>query len=289
MKRPEMTAVHLVEIVTPKGVRLQGAWVGAMRPRRVVIWMHGLGSSMFSKLAITRLLAKDLTAVLVFNNRGHDQIANLSTTKRKRFTGGAAHEVFTDCLDDIEGAIRLARSTGAKDIVLAGHSTGSQKIAYWAATKGRGVRGIVLLAPISDYDGAVALHGKKVVDRAVAYARSLVKKKRGSEYVPARVWPEGPYSASRFLSLYAGEGTEEIFTYWDPARKPATLRRIRIPTLVVLAGKDIYTKRKPQDIEAWFLNHLYTGEVVIVPEAEHGFKGSEKTVANALARFMKEL
>src|SRR3989338_1711132 len=64
------------------------------------------------------------------------------------------------------------------------------------------------------------------------------------------------FDAQRFVSLYSGKGSEEIFTYWDPKQNPRALRLIRAPALVLLAGKDEYSDRPAKSIAAWFEKHL---------------------------------
>jgi len=278
-----MQACHVVEIVTPKKYVLNGLWFGSKRPKRCVVWVHGLGSSMFSKLKIADELVDGKTAVLVFNNRGHDKVANVSTTKGERLKVGSAHERFTDCIDDIEGALRFARKAGVKSIYLAGHSTGAQKSMYWAAKRGRGVKGIILLGSISDYSSGPFFYPKRQMQRAAVIAQRYVR--AGKKHV---LLPEG-FDAQRFLGLYSGKGPEEIFTYWDPKRNPRTLRTVRLPTLVLLAAKDEFADRPAKEIAAWFERNLRKGKVVIVPRVKHSFRGGEKRVAAEIHRWMKRL
>src|SRR3989344_5371271 len=139
--RIQVRPCHVVEIVTPKNVLLNGLWLGPKKPKRAIVWVHGLGSSMFSKLALAERLVDSQTAVIVFNNRGHDKVATISTASKRRIRGGAAHEIFTDCADDIQGAINYAKKAGAKSVYLAGHSTGCPKSVYWGAKKRNGVKG----------------------------------------------------------------------------------------------------------------------------------------------------
>src|SRR5262245_33388648 len=132
-----MHATHATEIVTPKKVLLNGLWFGRCsaeatqdkptKPKRTIIWIHGLGSSAFSKLGIVEKLVDEDTSVLTFNNRGHDAVTRIGTTTGKKKTAGAAFEKFEECADDIQGAINFAKKAGAKQIYLAGHSTGCQK------------------------------------------------------------------------------------------------------------------------------------------------------------------
>lgn len=284
-----MRAAHIAQIETPKGYLLNGLWFGILRPRTVYIWIHGLGSSAFSKLDVAELLAKEGAAVLTFSNRGHDKISSLahkSGKGKRRWAGGGA-EVFAECVDDIEGAIRFARRSGAKNIFLVGHSTGCQKSAYWAAKKGKGVKGVVLLAPISDYSFVEKEHGARY-RAALALARAYVKKGKKDQLLPQDVWPALD-TAQRFLSLYTPESVEEIFTYSQLKKDPTTLRKVRIPTFAILAEMDEYGDRPAMEIAAWFREHLKKKDgVAVVLKANHGFKGAEKDVARRIRAFAKK-
>jgi alpha-beta hydrolase superfamily lysophospholipase len=284
-----MESCHLVEIETPKKYRLNGLWFGPRKAKRAIVWVHGLGSSMFSKQEIVQRLTDRETAVLVFNNRGHDKVTSVSSTSGRRIRAGAAHEIFTDCVDDIQGAVNLARRAGAKEVFLAGHSTGCQKSIYYASKKPRGVRGVIILAPMSDYDAERLAQGTRALKRAEKVARSYIKRGNKHQMLPEDVW-RWPWiaDAQRFLALYTGEGPEEIFTYWNHKRTPKTLRSVRTPVLVLLAEKEEYSKIPADHIQDWFAEHLKVGDkIVIVPKVGHSFKGGEKRVTKAVREFMK--
>ena len=297
-----MTPCCIVKITTPSKFVLNGLWLGPYsakaskgkprKPKRVIVWVHGLGSSMFSKLTIAEKLVDAKTAVLVFNNRGHDTIANVPTTGKKRVKGGAAHEKFTDSADDIQGAINFVRKTGIKNIFLAGHSTGCQKAIYYASRNPfrtrRVLNGIIILAPMSDYSAHRHEYGAKKVGRAVHYAQAMARRGDGQQLLPPHIW-DWPWSAQRFLSLYSGKGSEEIFTYWDAKKNPKTLKSVKVPVLVLLAEKDEYGDRPAKKIGEWFGRHLQAKHrVIIVPRVPHSFKGGERAVAGAIRKFMKE-
>src|SRR5262249_24525325 len=151
-----------IEIVTPKKFVLNGLWFGPKKPKQAIVWIHGLASSAFSRLDIIEKIVDSRTAVMTFNNRGYANVARIGKTNSKKgLTAGAAYERFEDCVDDIQGAINFARKQGAKKIFLAGHSTGCQKAIYWAYKSNlkKGVGGIILFAPVSDYAGAVKKYG----------------------------------------------------------------------------------------------------------------------------------
>lgn len=285
-----MIPCYVVEIVTPKKYLLNGLWFGPRKAKRCVVWVHGLGSSMFSKLKIASELVNGKTAVLVFNNRGHDKVAHLphrSRSFKKALRAGAAHERFTDSVDDIQGAVNFARRQGAKEIYVAGHSTGCQKSIYWAHKKGRGVKGIILLGPMSDYSALRMEYDKKKIARALSYARKQIQRGKANEPLPYEVWG-WPWiaDAQRYVSLYSGRGSEEIFTYWDPKKNPRILKSVRLPVLVLLAAREEFSEQTAKQLASWFEKHLRKGSVVIVPRVKHSFRGGEKIVAREIRRFM---
>lgn len=285
-----MTKCNVVEIVTPKKFVLNGLWFGSRRSKNGVIWVHGLGGSAFSKLKIAGLLADKNTAVITFSNRGHDKVASIVRDKgRKSALGGAAHEVFTECVDDIQGAINFARKAGVKNVYIAGHSTGCQKSVFWASRKngGKSVKGIILLAPMSDYSAEVMLRGKRKIARATEVARALLKRGKRHELLPASAWHE-PIDAQRFLSLLTGDSAEEIFTYSQPNKNPRILKSVRVPLFVLLAGKDEYGDRSAKKISGWFEENINARELDtrIIKKVLHSFFGAEKVVAIEIQKWI---
>jgi pimeloyl-ACP methyl ester carboxylesterase len=283
-----------VQIVTPKQYLLDGLWFGSDRPKTAIIFVHGLGSSAFAHHDYLTPLVARRVAVLFFSNRGHDGVAGVKRAKRSAKKGyvyeqaGVAHEVFTECVDDIQGAVNLSLNKGAKRIYLVGHSTGCQKIAYYLGQSGkqRRIAGAVLLCPISDYAGAKHENDEKR-KKAEIVARRLVRRKKAHELLPANIW-SAALDAQRFLSLYALDSKEEIFTYAQPGKVPRTLQKVKIPLLVVFAGRDEYRDRATRAIADWFRENLRSQEsdIAIVPGARHGFSGYQAKVAGLVRRWL---
>jgi len=287
---PVTGSCYVVQIETPKKILLNGLWLGSKRSKRIIIWVHGLAGSMFGKLSIAEALVGPATAVLVFNNRGHDNISQLAGRRRRqpKLAGGGA-EIFTQCVDDIEGAIDFAKTVGVSEVYLTGYSTGAQKSIYWASktTVTGAVRGIILLGPMSDYSTLGKFYSKSRVAAAKKLAKSLVKKSKPNYILPQSTWSP-PITAQRFLSLYSGLSTEEIFTYWSPERIPRTLAAVEIPVLVLLAEKDEFADRSANKISAWFDKNISSPHrVVIIPKVRHDFVGGEKAVACQIRKFMR--
>lgn len=295
MKSPsiKLKPCFLVDIVTPKKFKLNGLWFGKAKPKRVIIFIHGLSGSAFWTSLAEALVDKD-TAVVTFSNRGHNKVAKLyrlDNTKKGYHSvlAGQAHEVFTDCVDDIQGVINFVRSAGVRDIYLAGHSTGCQKSAYYASRKGnqKNIKGIILLAPLSDYAGAMRSDRNNQLAKATRVAREFVKKWKKHELLPPEV-TYGPIDAQRFLSLYTPDSAEEIFCYAQPKKNPKAFKSIQLPILTVFAEDDEYGDRPAEDIAKWFQSHTgsrrYSAHVI--SDALHSFSGKEKTVAKYVSSWI---
>lgn len=283
-----MRSCQVIEIVTPKGFVLTGLWFGPKKAKRAIIFVHGLTGSAFSMRSTVDALAGKDTAVVTFNNRGFGQINSI---KRKRggkseyVSAGTAHEVFTDSIDDLQGAINFAKKASVKNIYLAGHSTGAQKSIYWASKKReKRVKGIILLGPLSDYADT---KGSKKIAAGVRAARALVKKGKADELMPQRFTEWFVCDAQRYLSLYTPDSKEEIFSYTQPSKRPKTLQSVRIPVLVLFAGDDEYSKISPAKLAQWFDKNLpVPHKVSIVPKVGHSFRGGEKRVAKEIRSFI---
>ena len=292
-----MTPAHVIEIVTPKKFLLNGLWFGPYmksgkpkKPKRVIIWVHGLTSSAFSRLPIVKELMSHDTAVLTFSNRGHDVISRLPRADgTKSALMGKAHELFTECVDDIQGAINFVRRTGARQVYLAGHSTGCQKSVYWAhKKKARGVAGIILLAPLSDYADAATFDKGGRLARATRMARALVRAGKRHQLLPYEIWP-GVADAQRFLSLHTPDSIEQsIFSYFDEKKKSKIFSSVRKPIFVLFADKDEYADRPAKDIADWFARNTKSKrlKMQIIPAVKHNFKGAEKLVARHITGFV---
>jgi len=288
-----MKPCFAVEIITPKKYVLGGLWFGASRAERVIIFIHGLGSSAFSQHQLVRPWVDKKTAVMTFSNRGHDKIAKLRKlvgVKKSHVSilAGQAHEVFTDCADDIQGAVNFAKKQGVKEIYLAGHSTGCQKSVYYGSKKSdRRVKGLILLAPMSDYSIAVMADKNGKLNRAVKIAIGMARAGKKHDLMSRNICGD-VIDAQRFLSLYTPDSAEEIFSYAQPKKNSFVLKKIKLPMLIMLAEKDEYGDRPAKNIAAWFGKYINSkSSVKIIPGVTHGFAGGEKRVAGLLQGWLK--
>jgi pimeloyl-ACP methyl ester carboxylesterase len=259
------------------------------RHRRVaLIWVHGLGSVFSSGQPLIQELSRRLNAAGIgyfkFNNRGHDVVAG-----RGKQIVGAAFEHFGQSVADIRAMIAFAARSGYRKVILAGHSTGANKVLHYAArARDRRVCALILLGPVSDIAAAAKEIGAQELRRRVAAAERLARRHRQA-LVP-RAW--GFWSASRYISLYRPGEDEDVFPYYRPRARWTALRSVRLPIAAIIGSRDEYLDRRPQElIDAFRRNAVrarpFTG--VVISGARHGFQKRERELADVIVGWLSDL
>ena len=282
------TPVSLVRVRTRDGVWLDGVIAEPKRRRDVaLVWVHGLGSVFSSGQPLIRALSARLNALgiayLKLHNRGHATVA-----RGGRRLAGAAFERFGESVEDIRTAIALARGAGYERVILAGHSTGANKVLHYAArARDRRVIGLMLLGPVSDVAAEMKRIGRRELRRRVAVAERIARRDPNA-FVPRAF---GFWSARRYLSLYRPGGAEDVFPYYRPRAQWTALRRVRLPIAAIVGGRDEYLDRPAEAlIEAFARNATRAPSFrgIVIPGARHGFQNREGDLVDAMVRFISE-
>ncbi len=279
----------LVTVGTRDAVRLPGLLVEPRRPNgTVLIWVHGLGSSFANGQPLARALSRRLTAAgaayFKCDTRGHHVMAYAGAR-----LAGAACERFEECIHDVRAMVAFARRAGYQRVVLAGHSTGANKVLYYLSRgRPRGVAGVILLGPIADIAGETKRIGARELARRVAVAARLAR--RDPDALVPRAY--GVWSARRYLSLYRAGGVEDVFPYYRSDARWTALGRVRVPMAVVVGARDEYLDRPAASLIDALARHAvrsasFTG--VMIPGAGHSFRGHEGTLARAVIAWIDTL
>lgn len=288
VRRVTGVPVSLVRVRTRDGLWLDGVMTEPRRRRSLaLVWVHGLGSVFSSGQPLIRALSTRLNAAGIayfkLNTRGHDTVA-----RGGKRLAGAAFERFGDSVEDLRAMIALARRAGYGQVILAGHSTGANKVLRYAGrARDRRVAGLILLGPVSDIAGEMKRIGGRELRRRVAVAERIAR--RDPDALVPRAF--GFWSARRYISLYRPGEAEDVFPYYRPDARWPALRRVRVPVAAVVGSRDEYLDRRPAELlEALERNatraRSFTG--IVVPGARHGFQNHEDVVARALVRWIQD-
>ncbi|HEX2833040.1 MAG TPA: alpha/beta fold hydrolase [Thermoanaerobaculia bacterium] len=265
--------------------------------QRAVIFLHGTGGASVFESKRTNVLAELFTrggsAYFAFNNRGAGVMKRYGSE-----WGGSAYERIRDCEFDIDGAVRMLRRRGYRDLTLIGHSTGANKVAVYDHYKPRNfIKSYVLLAGGDDTGLAFAHLGLRRFTATLAKARAKIKAKRGDELLPAGLSPMEPISWKAWLDMANPDGDYNVFPFLEVmrnvrlSRKPRFrfVRGIRKPALVLYGENDEFCYGdvpRCVDILADAIGPKTNFELAIVKDAGHGFGGFEEELATLIAAWM---
>lgn len=212
--------------------------------------------------------------------------------KEKSIGGGMAWERIRDCVFDIDGAARVLRARGYRELILVGHSTGANKIAVYDHYKPRNpFRRYVLLAGGDDTGLTYAQLGDRRFRAALGRAREKIRAGHGEELVPATI-SRAAMSWRAFYDMNNPDGDYNVFPFLEVLRGVRLSRRgrfryiraIRKPSLAVYGDGDEYCHGDVSGCAA-----ILTGvagpnfEVAILSDANHGFTGREAELGALIA------
>jgi pimeloyl-ACP methyl ester carboxylesterase len=292
-------AARLVHFDATDGVGLAGLLYEPRRAaKRAVIWLHGTGGASIFDAKRINGLARELVArglaFFPFNNRGAHLVRRLRKGD-KRIGGGMAYEVIRDCVFDIDGAVRELRRRGYRELHLAGHSTGANKIAVYDHHKPRNpIRRYVLLGGGDDTGLLYAQLGASRFQRALELARARIKERRGHELVPPRISPM-MLSWRSFYDMANPNGDYNVFPFYETmtgirlGTRPRFrhVRAIRKPSLYVYGDRDEFSFGDVPRCVSILADHVGpNAEIVVMEDADHGFTGREKELGELIAWFL---
>ena len=287
--------IDLQKITTRDGLILHGGVVWPkQKGRTAIILVHGLMGrfyTWFDRVApLIAIAERQKIAVAAFNTRGNHVVSTYDTygvkKKTKREVRGGACERFEECVQDIRAMVDFFAQNGYSSIILAGHSTGANKVAYYLhKTNDRRVKKLVLLSPISDpavarreYGGTLKAH--------LQSALRAVQRGDGDKLLMSTS-SDPLLTPKRFLSLYTEGGSEDVFPYYNPKGNWHTMKNIRVPLLVVIGDHDPFLDRDAGEYMEAFQKHVRDFCGVIIAGADHSYNKREKQLARVVLRFVE--
>ena len=294
-----MTQFALIEIVTKDKLIHQGILHRPKKPtKKAILWVHGLTSRFYGDPLLMGIFAdlceKHDVAFASINNRGHDIITNIrkiDTSKPggfARVTGGSGVEVFEECVLDIDAGISYLEGLGYTEVYIAGHSTGANKVCYYAGTKSDPrVAGVILAGPMSD---RLSQQKDKITyEKNFLAAKALVLAGRGERLQQSESF--FPITPRRALSLLTPNSPEDVFTYGDKDKPLAAFAKITKPMLVIFSGADESADRPIEAIKEVFDKVTRSKQYVsrIIAGASHSYTGKEKEFATLVVKWAASL
>jgi len=293
-----MKPFYLVETTTRDKLIHQGIFYRPENPgKKALLWVHGLTSTFYGSIfpyeTLVSQCEKNGLGFAAFNNRGHDGITSIKkedhrkTTGYHQINGGAGFEIFKETIYDIDAGISFLIRRGFTQIILLGHSTGANKVCYYAGSeKDKRVVGVILASPTSD---RLNQKDKTKLAKDLQYMQELVNKGQGNELqIGLSFFPMTP---KRYLSLFTPNSLEDQFDYGDPRPRMKYFSKIKQPLLVILGSFDESLDRPAKEVINVFDSYQNSSSYksVIIKDATHGYTGKEKEFVQHLFDWITSL
>jgi len=206
---------------------------------------------------------------------------------------GNAHEIFEDCIKDIEAWVSFLKTKGYKEIYLQGHSLGCAKIAYFKSLSGeKAVKGLIFIAP-SDMIGLVIEPSNiEKHKRLLKEAGELAKKGKENSILSEMVFDFAFLSAKTYLNFFQENSKTAIFNYYKPSLGFEIIKKINVPILAILGTKDDAVIGNPKEsLDLLKKNAVNCPKFVncIIEGAEHDYSGFEGDVTKSVIQFINKI
>lgn len=205
---------------------------------------------------------------------------------------GASLERFEDCLLDIDAWIEFCLNKGYKNIILQGHSFGTEKSVYYM-TKGKykdKVKAVILLG-FSDNVGTQQRYEKKIGKNYFEEATKLVNENKGEQLLSDLTGLAGelPISAQTYLNFFSENSENSIALPLRKGKDLTSFQNIQVPVLGVIGDNEDgeYTIISIKDAVELLKSENKLAEAYQIEGSNHGFEGKETKLVEIILDFLK--
>ena len=278
--------MKIIRVNTPRGLELKGAMWGDNTMDTVVIIMSGICSNVFQNDLLTatgELLSSNNIACIA----GHamDAFSCIAysdfTTGKQKYTG-VVYDDFSLVYEDVESYVKYVKELGFKNIILAGHSLGSNKIIHYLGnTPDNFVDYFIVSAPV---DLAHWFNVMPNVKKCIELAEKFEAEGRGNEILPYLFGGFSPMCASTVLEFYNAYNLKNCPVISNEGETDS-LYNIKINGSFVIGEKDSLTEGNAKGFMEKINSHCkhpQDNEVIVVPDASHIFYGKHEEYAGVI-------
>ena len=278
--------MDILRIRTQRGLELKGAIFDGGNRENVLIMLSGICSNVFQNdllSATGELLSKNgITCIIAHAMDSFSCLAYSDFSTGKQKNTGVVFDDFSVVYEDVESYVKYAKKEGYKNIILAGHSLGSNKIIHYLGnTPDDFVDYFIVSSPID------IMHWWKImpdIDRCFNLAKQFVDENRGNDILPYMFGGFSPMSANAVLGFYHADNLNNG-TVRSGIVEKNSLYSIKPNGSCIIGSKDSVAGG---DAEG-FMNklnaltkHSYNNQVIVVPDASHIFYNKHNEYASTI-------
>ncbi len=283
--------MEIIKAITKRGLELRGAIYGDTTNDTVLIMITGICSNVFQNDlldATGKLLSQNGITTII--GHAHDSFSCFAYTDHsigKQKHAGVFNDDFSMVYEDVETWVLKAKEIGFKNIILAGHSLGSNKIInYLGNTKDDYVDYFIVSCPID------IMHWWKVmphIDVCFDMAKKWVGEGRGNDILPFLFGGFSPMTANTVLGFYNADNLKNC-PVLSKQGETNSLYNIKPNGTFLIGSKDSVTGDSPkafmEQLNKW-TKHPENNQVIEVEGASHIFYGKHDIYAQTVLNCIK--
>lgn len=278
--------MEIIRVNTPRGLELKGAMWGNNSMESVVILMSGICSNVFQNDLLTatgELLSKNNIAFIA--GQAMDAFSMIAysdfSTNKQRYTG-VVFDDFSLVYEDVEAYVKYAKHLGFKNIILAGHSLGSNKIIhYLGSTPDNDVDYFIVSAPV-DLEYWWDVFEER--DYYLNTAQKFVDDGRGKEILPFVFGGFSPMCADTLLSFYNASNLKNCPVLSNKG-ETNSLASIKVKGAFIIGERDSMTDGDAKGFMEKINSYCKKpdeNKVIVIPDASHIFYGKHEEYAKVI-------
>ncbi len=278
--------MEIIKVNTPRGLELKGAMWGNNLMDTVVIMMSGICSNVFQNDLLPAtgelLSANNIAYIAGQAMDAFSMIAYSDLKNHKQVYTGVVFDDFSLVYEDVEAYVKYAKELGFKNIILAGHSLGSNKIInYLGTTSDNYVDYFIVTAPVDlGYWWKVMPN----INKCLELAKEFVADGRGEEILPYVFGGFSPISAKTVLNFYNADNLKNCPVLSGDG-ETNSLSSIKINGAFVIGGKDSMADGSPKEFMESinsYCKHPEDNKVIVIPDASHIFYNKHNEYASMI-------
>ena len=281
----------LVEVMTPEGIPLSGAYFAPANVSRShsvdsILFFHGDGGHFYSSLylGLGQRMAEQGIAFLTANRRGHDHLAS---GVRGGPLAGYAFESVDDSRADFGTWLNLLRERGHRRIAIGGHSGGAVRATYAQATERfADVEAVIPVSPGEyNHEGVIALHGEDFLRPFRESERNITEGKTDVLLRPGVPWGS-VWSARAYVDCFNPDNRYSVTMH---------AANTGCPTLFIFGSEECAVGGSQElpvcgaarrSLESAGYSHVRVREI---DGASHGYTGREEVLFETMLSWLSTL
>ncbi len=278
--------MDILKVITHRGLELKGAIFGDNTNDTVLIMLTGICSNIFqNELLYTtgKLLEEnDITCIIAHAHDSFSCFAYSDFSTGKQRHAGTFNDDFNMVYEDVESYVKYAKEMGFKNIILAGHSLGSNKIIHYLGnTPDNFVDYFIISSPVDIMYWWTVMPN---IDRCFSMAKRWVEDGRGDDILPFLFGGFSPMTANTVVGFYNADNLKNC-PVLSGEGETDSLYNIKCDGSFVIGSKDSVTGESPKEfmetLNSWTKDPNHN-QVIEIENASHIFYGKHKEYAQTI-------